>query len=77
MVPSYHSCSLPSGAKIQLVDLPGHERMRASALQHCKGAKGLVFVVDSTSAKSIKQASLLLFAVLTDSRVSPSTPLLV
>ena len=30
MVPGFHSVALPSGSRLQLVDFPGHERLRAS-----------------------------------------------
>lgn len=33
MVPGFHSVALPSGSRLQLVDFPGHERLRASLLQ--------------------------------------------
>eukprot|EP00613_Pedinella_sp_CCMP2098_P071614 CAMPEP_0171913926 /NCGR_PEP_ID=MMETSP0993-20121228/12176_1 /TAXON_ID=483369 /ORGANISM="non described non described, Strain CCMP2098" /LENGTH=286 /DNA_ID=CAMNT_0012548107 /DNA_START=28 /DNA_END=888 /DNA_ORIENTATION=- len=78
MMPSYNQVVVgDSGSKIQVVDFPGHERLRASMLQHVKSAKGVVFVLDATSVRAIKQAAHLLFHLLTSNEYSSSTPLLV
>jgi signal recognition particle receptor subunit beta len=77
MTASYNQVSVEGSDILQVVDFPGHERLRASMLQHVKGAKGVVFVLDATATKSIKQAALLLFQLLTSSEFKTSTPLLV
>jgi|AntAceMinimDraft_5_1070358.scaffolds.fasta_scaffold242399_1 signal recognition particle receptor subunit beta len=44
--------------QVQVVDVPGHQRLRLSLLAHLVGATGIAFVLDATAgAKSIKQAS--------------------
>lgn len=78
MAPSFNEVTLKSSGKsIQLVDFPGHERLRESMFQHIKGAKGLVLVVDPRTSKTIKQTALLIYELFKSPDFSPSTPLLV
>ena len=46
-------------------------------LSHVKTARGVVIIVDPTSAKAIKMAAQLLFNLLASSELSASTPLMV
>jgi GTPase SAR1 family protein len=77
MAPSYNQVRFDDGGSVQLVDFPGHERLQASMFEHVKGAKGIVFVLDATATKSVKQAALLLFHLLSSAELKQSTPLLV
>jgi signal recognition particle receptor subunit beta len=77
MAPSFNDVKLPSGKKVQVVDFPGHERLRESMFEHIKGAKGLVLVVDPRTSKGIKQTALLIYELFKSPNFSTTTPLLV
>ena len=77
MEPTYYTLALKTGRKLNLVDFPGHERLKAAMLQTVCGARGVVVVVDSVSMSAIKQTALLIFDLLTAKAFSDSTPLLV
>ena len=79
MAPAFGKVSeeVGGGKATQLVDFPGHERLRHSLLEHLKGARGLVLVVDASGSKQIKDASDVLYALLTAPKLSSTTPLLV
>ena len=77
MVPAYHTVKIPGGKRVQVVDVPGHERLRVSLLQHVKSARGVVLVVDPSGIKAIKAAAGLLFELLKSDELGAATPLLV
>ncbi|KAK9501603.1 hypothetical protein O3M35_012299 [Rhynocoris fuscipes] len=56
------------GTNIQLVDIPGHERLRNSYLDdYKKSARGIIYVIDSlTLNKEIKDVAEYLYTLLTD-----------
>lgn len=58
------------------MDVPGHERLRQVVLDRYKnGARGLLFVVDSTSVqKQIKDVAEYLYTVLTDPVIASLQP---
>ena len=62
--------------QLELVDIPGHERLRQTALDRYKaGARGLLFVVDSTTVqKQLKDVAEYLYTVLTEPTVAALRP---
>ncbi|XP_043219718.1 signal recognition particle receptor subunit beta-like [Amphibalanus amphitrite] len=67
----------PDGKRrLELVDIPGHERLRQTALDRYKaGTRGLLFVVDSTTVqKQLKDVAEYLYTVLTDPAVAALRP---
>jgi len=59
----------PPGKKaVDLLDLPGHERLRYNSLaKHKKNARGIIYVLDaSTITKGIRDATEFLFRILSD-----------
>ena len=58
---------------MEILDLPGHERLRRRTLEDAKrrGLRGLVFLVDSSSlARQLRDVAEFLFAVLGDRTVA-------
>ncbi|XP_076451431.1 signal recognition particle receptor subunit beta-like [Babylonia areolata] len=69
--------SLPAvGKSLNVIDVPGHERLRTQLLDANKGlARAIIFVVDgATVLKEIKEVAEYLYTVLTDSVISQNTP---
>uniref|UniRef100_A0A8C5MLB1 Signal recognition particle receptor subunit beta n=1 Tax=Leptobrachium leishanense TaxID=445787 RepID=A0A8C5MLB1_9ANUR len=64
------------GPSLTLVDIPGHESLRLYFLeQHKAAARGLLFVVDSSSfQREVKEVAEHLFQLLTDSTVLKNNP---
>lgn len=66
------SFSVGDGSKsaktVQLVDLPGHERLRVAGLtKHKSSARGILYVVDASNvAKTIADSTEFLFKILSD-----------
>jgi len=72
--------TMASGRKVTLVDMPGHERIRYSAMdKHKESALGIVYVVDASTIKhQIRDAAEFLFKILSDPVMhSNRTPVLV
>ena len=71
----YLTCGWPQ-RHLELVDIPGHERLRQTALDRYKaGARGLLFVVDSTTVqKQLKDVAEFLYTVLTEPTVAALRP---
>lgn len=61
---------------MQLIDIPGHERLRDKFFDKFKsGARGIVFVIDSaTLQKSVRDVAEYLYVILTDSIVDSVRP---
>jgi len=61
---------------LDLIDVPGHERLRQVALDRCKAsARGLLFVVDSTTVqKQVKDVAEYLYTVLTEPTLAALQP---
>ncbi|KAK3105697.1 hypothetical protein FSP39_003675 [Pinctada imbricata] len=72
---------IPEKSKtLQMIDLPGHERLRLQMLEQKKSsARGIIYVVDSaTIQKDIKEAAEFLYNILSDSVIlGNSLPVLV
>ncbi|XP_014205220.1 signal recognition particle receptor subunit beta isoform X2 [Copidosoma floridanum] len=64
---------------VKIVDIPGHERLRYKYFDKYKGsAKGLVFVIDSSSIhKDIRDAAEYLYVLLSDSAINKNVPVLI
>lgn len=80
MSPAYSEYTFESretSKKITMIDFPGHQRQRPALLGLLSGAKCLVVVVDSSNSKQVKEASDLLFSVLTYPLLPRSTPVIV
>jgi len=70
--------SKETGKTVRVVDIPGHERLRARFFDQYKNfAKGIIFVIDSvTIQKDIRDVADFLYTILADNSVS-STPILI
>ncbi|XP_037075857.1 signal recognition particle receptor subunit beta-like [Pollicipes pollicipes] len=74
--PNEASYSPDGKRRLELVDVPGHDRLRQTALDRYKGAaRGLLFVVDSTTVqKQLKDVAEYLYTVLTDPVIAALQP---
>lgn len=60
-------CSLPSGKKARIMDVPGHHSFRTQLDKSLEGAAGVVFVVDAVemSSRRVEEAEML-YEILTN-----------
>lgn len=67
------------GKKVNIIDLPGHPRMKAKVLNTIRSAKGIIFAIDSeTIVNNISNISGLLYDVLSTPEVlTNKTPILI
>ncbi|XP_064599164.1 signal recognition particle receptor subunit beta-like [Liolophura sinensis] len=61
---------------LQILDLPGHERLRVQSLEnHKRSARGIVFVIDGAAfQKEIKEVADYLYLILSDGVLSGNSP---
>jgi len=70
------SLALPGKKPVNIVDIPGHERLREAVLdQYAGSARGIVFVVDSnTISKQIRDTTEFLFNILSKPVIYAARP---
>ncbi|XP_059489361.1 signal recognition particle receptor subunit beta [Neocloeon triangulifer] len=63
-------------ATLKIIDIPGHERVRGKFFdQHKQNARGIAFIVDSSTLQSnIRDVAEYLYSLLTDQVVASSSP---
>jgi len=74
------SYNLEGNKSFEVVDVPGHERLRVTCFDNLKSnARGIVFVVDSTTLqKELKDVAVFLYDIMTDNVIfRRKTPILV
>lgn len=67
-----------AGAPRPLTDFPGHQRLKAKAMQEVKAARCVVYLIDSTEKQQIRDAAEQLYDLLTyQELIDRRTPILV
>ena len=75
-VPNVASYKLEDSKKIQLIDIPGADRLRFNAVQKFKSSVcGIILVINSEKIqKEVRDVAELLFSLLTDEKIHRMNP---
>ncbi|CBY08150.1 unnamed protein product [Oikopleura dioica] len=76
IVPNVASYKLEDSKKIQLIDIPGADRLRFNAIQKFKSSVcGIILVINSEKIqKEVRDVAELLFSLLTDEQIHRMNP---